>query len=175
MPHFDMSGVSVFVAMPTHRPLSIHTVTSLLATQETCLRHGIDIKVECRLGHPYVELVRDHLAYLFLCGQWTKLAWIDSDMQWQAETFMRLLALSTKLDVVGGAYVLKSEPVDWRNVGGIEGVVQRNEWGCVTTPTIRFAMGFTVVSRRVMEGLVDAMPKLPAADNGRQRPFGPVQ
>ena len=159
---FDLSGLSVMLAMPAHRNLHPATVTSMLRTQELMFRHGVGITIDVEHGGPYVECVRDRLAQVFLDGKWNRLAWCDSDMAWHAESFLRLLALSTELEVVGAAYVIKRDPPSFATITGIEegSPIRQNKFGCLTTDALKFGLGFTIVHRTVIEQLAAKSGKM---------------
>jgi hypothetical protein len=153
----DLSGVSVFVAMPAHRDLSPMTVMSLLESCRVASEHGIPVRVLIEPGISDVSLARTICVHRFLNqSDATKLFCIDSDMQWSPDSFMRMLALSTKVDVVIGAYPEKSEPIRFHL--GTPGCVTMNEYGCITAQSS--GLGFTIIDRRVIEAMADGAPRV---------------
>src|SRR5262245_59905496 len=108
---FSLAGISVMLAMPTHRDFPAGTVAGLLDTQYACLKSGIDFGGEFGKGSSLVHHARSKIAWTFLQEtRWNRLFWIDSDMAWKADAFLRILALSTVKDVVGAVYPYKREP-----------------------------------------------------------------
>jgi hypothetical protein len=83
--------------------------------------------------------------------------WIDSDMVWSPEAFMRMLALSTVVSVAVGAYSAKEEPLRFHGIG-TPGRVTQNEYGCI--PCTSGGLGFTIVDRKVIETLALDAPQI---------------
>lgn len=152
----DLSGVSVFVAIPAHRDLPPQTVISLLKTQRVLDKNNIPAEVLIEPGISDVEIVRSMCVHRFLETPATKLFWIDSDMTWEPDAFMRMLALSGKVDVVCGAYPAKEEPLRFHL--GTPGRVAMNEYGCI--PCRGGGLGFCIVNRPVIEQLAAKAPSI---------------
>lgn len=163
---FDMAGVSVMLAMPTHRDIPARTVQSLLETQHALASANIVSDIEMQVGGSIVHHARTKAAWHFLQSKCSHLFWVDSDMVWAAKDFMRLLALGTKLDCVFAAYPCRAEPI--RFFAAIEEckTYEANEFGCL--PVRGAGLGFCCVQRRVIEALAEAAPKLryPDVDDG---------
>src|SRR5262245_4019651 len=88
----DLRGISVFIAMPTHRDLPPQTVLSLLNTQTACMRHDVRLRTHIEPGCSVVALARSIVVHNFLMTDADKLFWIDSDMSWEADSFLRMVA-----------------------------------------------------------------------------------
>src|SRR5262245_27062208 len=138
----NMSDVSVFVAMPTTRDLPPQTVLSLLDTQSRLGKIGIPFVMLLEIGVSDIMLARSICVHRFLQDKANRLFWVDSDMQWEPDSFLRMLALSTKTDVVCGSYPMKREPLDF--LSGTPGAVTLNDYGCI--PFTSGGLGFTVVN-----------------------------
>jgi hypothetical protein len=152
-----MAGVSVLIAMPVHRDVSPQTVLSLLKTYSAAIEHGIPLRVLLEPGISDVEFARCICVHRFLDeSEATKLFCIDSDMEWEPEAFMRMLALSTKVDVVCGAYPRKTEPLEF--LIGTPGRVAMNEYGCI--PCTSGGLGFTVMDREVIVAMARKAPRI---------------
>lgn len=151
-----MAGVSCFLAMPTHRDIPAQTVVSLLETQSEMQARGIPLKVYLEVGGSLVHHARTSLVYQFLKTDSTKLFWVDSDITWKAADFIRLLALSTKMDVVCAAYPVKQDPPLFFLRYDESRVHQTNEYGCL--PVRGAGLGFAVISRNVIEQLSAKAP-----------------
>jgi len=160
----DLTGISVFVGMPTHRPLPPETVASLLKTQEACWIHGIPISLVIEKGSSIVTAARTKVAHSFLQGDCTRLFWIDSDMAWEASDFIKVLGLSSRMDIVGASYRMKSTQTKFMIGIPDEGVteIRTNDLGCFKWTGM--GLGFTCVSREVMEKLAEQAPKLSFPD-----------
>src|SRR5215471_19298754 len=153
----DLTGVSVLVMMPTTRDLPPQTVYSLLETQRIALEHDIRVRMLIEPGASSPSLARSICIHRFLyeTPDLTKAFWIDSDMEWDGDAFMRMVALSTKYDVVVGAYSQKQEPLHF--MLNTPGPVRPNELGCI--PAASGGLGFTICDRRVIEVLAERSPR----------------
>lgn len=156
MKSLDVAGLSVFLAMPAHSNISPLTVASLLNTKTECFERGIPLHIEINHGTHLPHHTRTQQAWSFLKTRCNRLFWIDSDMVWEAKDFTRLLALSTVMDVVAGAYIAKQDPPIFMFGGGLPEELEANEWGCI--PVGGLGLGFTCVSRIVVEFLAADAP-----------------
>lgn len=163
----SMAGVSVMLAMPTHRDIPWQTVGSLLETQTLMQSRGIPFEVQLQVGNSLVTHARSKIAHTFLQSDKTLLFWVDSDIEWEAESFLRICALSTRMDVVGAAYPAKKEPIVFFLDRSCSQEIEANEFGCLKVPG--WGMGFTAVNRRVIEALAERAPKLKF--NGSEEPI----
>jgi hypothetical protein len=163
----DMAGVSVMLAMPTHRDIPAGTVASLLATQDLLTAKRIPFEVQLQVGNSLVTHARSKIAHTFLKSDKSLLFWVDSDIEWEAKDFLRLCALATKMDVVGGAYPAKRDPIVFFLDPSSGGDIESNEYGCLKIGG--WGMGFTVMNRRVIEAVAAKSPKLKF--NGSNEPI----
>ncbi len=151
------------LAMPTHRDIPAATVRSLLETQDSLTRRGIPSLMEMQVGGSIVHHARTKAAWHFLQSEATHLFWVDSDIVWSADDFVRLLAIGTKLACVSGAYPCRAEPMRFfLGVDQAGKAYEANEYGCI--PINGLGLGFTVVQREVMERLADIVPRLEYPD-----------
>lgn len=154
----DLSGISVMVAVPVFDTLPAATVRALLETQAACLRRGIALDVEMNVGSTVFH-VRSIQAHRFLKGGCNRLFMIDADMDWTPDDFMRTLALSTKMDCVCGAYTARRDPpLFYISLDHENQVLDANEYGCL--PIGGVGLGFTVVSRELIQKLADKAPRI---------------
>jgi hypothetical protein len=166
----DIAGVSVMLAMPTHRDIPAGTVASLLATQERLHLRNIPYEVQLQVGNSLVTHARSKIANEFLKSDKSMLFWVDSDIEWKAPDFLRLCALATKMDVVGAAYPAKKDPIVFFLDPSSGGEIESNEYGCLKIGG--WGMGFTVCTRRVIEALSERSPKLKF--NGSDEPIAHI-
>ncbi len=159
----DLGGVSVMLCMPTHRDIPVETVSSLMETQALFQERDLSLNIQFQVGSSLVVAARSKIANVFLKSRCTHLFWVDSDIVWQADDFLRLLALCTKMPVVGAAYPAKRDPTLFFVGAEDKDCIESNEFGCV--PLTGIGLGFTVVSRAVMEALAEKAPKLRFPDN----------
>lgn len=151
----DLAGINVMVGIPAGRDLPALTVKSLLATQSLCRDRQVPLQLGMVIGSSVVQWARDEVVDLFLKSDATRLFWIDSDMAWRAEDFMRLLALSQYRDVICGAYPAKVDrPTFYVNHDGWP----QGEYGLIEIKGT--GLGFTVMARKVVEDLVARAPRI---------------
>ncbi len=159
---FDMTGVSVMLAVPVNRDLPWQTAQSLIETTILLKDKGIPFDVQLVVGSSIIEVARSKVADAFLKSGHTRLMMLDSDQTWKAQSIVRMLAMSTKMKVVVGAYPAKRDPPTFL-LSPIDGVVQSNEWGCI--PLKGLGLGFTIVTRDVIQALAEKAPKLVFPDS----------
>lgn len=160
-PTFSLEGVSVFIGMPTREAIPVPTVSSLVNTVTWLEQNNIPHFNSIVEGGTICS-ARCQIAKAFLEGNCNKLIFIDSDMAWEGPQFIRLLALSTKMDIVAGAYQGRYDPPDFHlrapdNVTEPD-QLEENEWGCIKLAGV--GMGFTAISRKVMETLAKTAPTI---------------
>lgn len=153
----DMAGVHVMLAMPTHRDINALTVRSLLETQGLFIQRGIPLDIEIQFGSSLIQHVRSKVAHRFLQSKATRLFWVDSDIVWKGSDFLRLVAMSSKLECVCGSYTRKSDPPEFMLNLDAE-TVETNEYGCI--PIKGAGLGFTCVHRHVVERLAGNAPRV---------------
>lgn len=160
---FDLSGLSVMVAIPVNRDFPWQTVQSLLETVSMLEQKGIRYRIQVVVGSSIVEVARTKVVHEFLKTDCNRLFMIDSDQTWKAKDAMRLIALSTKMSVVLASYPSKMDPPTFM-LSPIEGEVLSNEWGCL--PIKGIGLGFTIVHREIIKALSDKAPlaKFPSSD-----------
>ena len=164
---FDMAGVSVMLAMPTHRDINPLTVRSLLETQEACIKRGIQLEVQMQVGTSLVHHARTKAADLFLRSECNRLFFIDSDIVWSGDDFIRMVALSTRMECVTAIYTCKVDPPRFcLNVDDPTAVMKTNEFGCLPMQGGGMGLGYTIIQRGVIEELSAKAPlaKFPDID-----------
>lgn len=160
---FDMAGISVMLAMPTHRDIPPQTVRSLLDTQQALHERGIRFGIEMQYGSSLVHHARTKAAWRFLQGDYSKLFWVDSDVSWDGADFVRLLAMSSRMDCVCALYPAKTDDLTFFiNVENKDAEISTNEFGCIQVDGA--GLGFAVISREVMQRLADRAPLLEFPD-----------
>lgn len=142
--------------MPTHRDLPVDTVASLIGTVVALRERGIPHDITFNYGSSVVTSARNKATDCFLKTTCNRLFWIDSDMVWKAERFIRLLALSQTLECVMAAYRAKRDPPQF--IVDAVGSIETNEYGCL--PNVGTGLGFCCVQRGVIEALAERAPKV---------------
>lgn len=162
----SLDGLSVMIGMPAGRDLPPMTVKSLMATQALCQKRKIPFSFGMVAGSSVVQWARDEVVDLFLQGDMNRLFWIDSDMVWEPEQFIRLLALSQRREVVCAAYSAKKDQptfyVNW------EKMLTQDELGLLEINGI--GLGFTVMTRDVVVDVADKAERVIDDISGREVP-----
>lgn len=153
----DIEGLSVMIAIPTHRDIHPRTVASLTQTQAALTERGVRFSIEIDHGGSVVHHGRTKMAHRFLKGDHNRLFWIDSDMDWEPKDFIRVLALSTVMDMVAGAYRAKQEPPLFMVNLDKGQTLEANEWGCL--PFKGLGLGFCCIQRDVIEAVAEVSPR----------------
>lgn len=159
---FDLAGVKVMLAIPVNRDLPWQTTQSLVETVIALKDRGIPFDVQFVVGSSIIEVARSKVADAFLKSTCNRLFMLDSDQAWQAKDVIRLIALSTRMPIVLGAYPAKRDPPTFLMSPQAE--MESNEWGCI--PINGFGLGFTIVRREVIEALAKDAPRLQLDDSG---------
>ena len=162
----NLDGLRVAVGIPAGRDFHALTVRSLLETFSKCQTMGIPVQLALVANNAIVQWARDEVIDLFLQTNCNRLFWIDSDMVWDPNDFIRMLALSQKRDVVCATYPAKKEPTTF---------YVNHEPPLITDDLGLFeikgaGLGFTVMTRRVVEAMVDNSPKALDEITGKEIP-----
>lgn len=148
---------SVMLAMPIHRDVCWQTAQSLLKTGMLFQQQGIPLEVTFLTNCSVVDVARSILASQFLELKYDLLMMIDSDQTWEPEYIIRLMELSEHMDIICGLYPPKIEPITFYVASEENEPFDMNEWGCI--PTSGIGLGFTMVTRRVIEDLANVSNK----------------
>lgn len=152
----SIKGLSVFIGMPSHRDIPVETAISLIRTQYELLARRIENCIAINYGSSVVTSARNRTVDEFLKTDCNRLFWIDSDMVWEPSAFIRILALTSRLDCVMAAYRTKKDPETF--IIDADGRIETNEYGCL--PGVGTGLGFCCVRREVIERLADKAQKL---------------
>jgi len=152
-----MADIHVMLAMPTSRDIPRETVLSLMETQGLLQERNISFTLYLSDGGSLVHNARTKAAHHFLKSECTHLFWVDSDIVWKAEDFLRILALATKMECVAASYPLKRDDLQFvLNVKNPLQTVKSDEYGCIEVNSL--GVGFTCVQRKVIEELAAKAP-----------------
>lgn len=145
------------------------TAVSLLATVRVLDREGIKFKIEAPMGCSVVQWARSTIAGAFLKSDFSHLMWIDSDVVWTPNDFIRLLGFGAHLEVVGATYPFKKDPAQFLiNLAGEPGKAEVNGFGCVKVRSM--GLGFTLCKRKVLEKVAASKPIVHDRLNGPTYP-----
>jgi len=150
-----VKNFSVYFALPSYdSKVDIHFLMSMLATQRMLDKYGIRNGMGISQGDCYIQRARNELTADFLKNDYTHIFFIDSDMGWDPEKVLSLLALD--LPFVCGAYQIKNDQVPKKYVidplplkGGMH--FENNLIKLRGAPS-----GFMCVKRTVFEQMIDA-------------------
>ena len=109
----ELKRHKLFVATPMYGGMNHGLyMKSCLDLQTTMMRYGIEIKFSFLFNESLITRARNYLVDEFLRTEYTHLLFIDSDINFNAQDVIALLALDK--DVIGGPYPKKS--MNWGNI-----------------------------------------------------------
>ncbi len=140
------------------------TAVSLISTVRVLDKEGIKFKIESLTGSSIVQWARSVIAGKFLKSDCTHLFWIDADILWTPNDFIRLLGFGAHHDVVGATYPFKSDKQNFL-VNPIEpGKFDVNGHGLLRIKSM--GLGFTLCKRAVIEKVAADKPIVHDDHNG---------
>jgi hypothetical protein len=144
--------VSVYVGVPCYGPVEPSFVKSLCETLLVCREAGIAVELDLVSNCSLIAKARNEIAGRFLASDFDDLFYIDADIAFQAQDFVRILQRTEP--VVGGTYRAKTANVRYL----IEPVVpiERND-GLLKVSAI--GTGFLRIKRAVLEGMAPRMER----------------
>ena len=175
----DLKKNKLFVATPMYGGMSHGMyVKSCLDLQTMLIQYGVEVKFSFLFNESLITRARNYLVDEFLRSNCTHLLFIDSDIHYNPQDVVALLALDK--DVIGGPYPKKS--INWGNVahaartkpdlppGELEGlvgdyvfnVVKGTKQFSVTEPleVLEIGTGFMMVKREVFSKMEKQYPQL---------------
>ncbi len=109
---FDLKGLSVCFAIPAYDgKVPVDLMAAFIRTLNLFQAHNVKVTLLSERENGLVDSVRNRLVHRFLNEtDCQKLFWIDSDIVWNPDDALRLLALSTKNRIVAGTYQARKDP-----------------------------------------------------------------
>lgn len=158
---YDMAGKSVFIALPAYDfKVSLKLAISLARFSQTAAKHGIDIQIGSICGCSVVSRARNLLAQDLLDSNCDYLLFIDSDINFEPDHILRLLAWGSdpKKGIVAAVPRTRSENKNYIATLDYDedGQLTMNGMGLVRAK--RVATAFMLVRREVFETLVTQHP-----------------
>lgn len=142
------SHFNVMIGTPIgHRPSASYTL-ALAATVHSLARFGIAYQLHLLQGNCHVDDVRNEIIRDFLESGCTELFFIDDDVGWRPQSFLRLLEVPG--DIVAGVYCHRSDGETYPFHPG-EGLREANADGLYPMPKV--PTGFMRIRRPVLEAL----------------------
>ena len=175
----ELKKNKLFIATPMYGGMSHGMyVKSCLDLQNMLIQYGVEVKFSFLFNESLITRARNYLVDEFLRSDSTHLLFIDSDIHYNPQDVVALLALDK--DVVGGPYPKKS--INWANIahaartnpdlppGELESlvgdyvfnVVKGTKQFSVTEPleVLEIGTGFMLIKRHVFEQMEKAYPQL---------------
>jgi len=175
----DLKKHKLFVATPMYGVMNHGLyMKSCLYLQTTMYRYGIEIKFSFLFNESLITRARNYLVDEFLRTDYTHMLFIDSDIHFNAQDVIALLALDK--DVIGGPYPKKSmnwgniaqaarsqpdlDPKELENLVGeyVFNVVKGTQQFQVTEPleVMEIGTGYMMVKREVYDKMKDEYPTI---------------
>lgn len=147
---YNLKGLDVFIAMPVKDEIHPHTVVALMDTMALLREKGIPHQFAFQIGGTLCG-GRNAAVADFLASKANRLLFIDSDMIWKPDEIIRLLAMSTVMDIVVAAYPTRQEPAGFFVKVQDGQNIPANEHGCAAIDGI--GLGLSILHRRILEDL----------------------
>jgi hypothetical protein len=159
---YDMSGKSLFIALPAYDfKVSLKLAISLTRFGQTAIQHGITLQIGSICGCSVVSRARNLLAQDMLDSNCDYLLFIDSDINFEPEDILRLMAWANdpKKGIVAGVPRTRSETKTY--IASLEydanNDLTMNGMGLVRAE--RVATAFMLVRREVFVTLSETHPE----------------
>jgi hypothetical protein len=159
---FDMAGKGVFIGLPAYDfKVSLKLAVSLARFAQLAPKHGIDINIGSVCGCSVVSRARNLLVQDMLESDADYLVFIDSDINFEPEDILRLMAWAqdSKKGIVAG--VPRVRDVNKTYIADLDhdenGDLTMNAMGLVRAT--RVATAFMLIQRNVIETMIAAHPE----------------
>ena len=149
---------TVYIAMPCYDSVKINTMLSVIKLVQQLARSGIKVGINT-MKSPLIHQARNYLTSVFLTTEYEYLLFIDSDVEFEPESVMRMLV--AKKRIVCTPYRVKAENLDKhiytvefkdpKNIPFLPGGLVEIEAG----PT-----GLMLIERMVFERIIKNHPEL---------------
>jgi len=96
---------SIFIAMPCYDSVKINTMLSIFQMIQLLGKGGIEIGINT-MKSPLIHQARNYLSAVFLTTEYSHLLFIDSDVEFEPETILRMLM--AKKDIICTPYRAKN-------------------------------------------------------------------
>lgn len=167
---YQIAGRKIFFALPAYDfKVSLKLATSLVKFAMIAPQYGVQMQIGSICGCSVVSRARNLLARDFLDSDCTDLMFIDSDINFEPEDLIRLIAWTIDKGIVAGIPVARKKGKVFISTLDMDetGHVQMNSMGLVKAN--RVATAFMMVQRKVFEDMDTKMPGLEYWDENTQR------
>ena len=100
---------TIYIAMPCYDSVKINTMLSVIKLVQQLSKSGIKVGINT-MKSPLIHQARNYLTSVFLTTEYQYLLFIDSDVEFEPESVLRMLV--AKKDIVCTPYRTKSEQLD---------------------------------------------------------------
>ena len=165
----DMKKNKLFVATPMYGGMAHGMyMKSSLDLQGIMSKYGVETRFSFLFNESLITRARNYLVDEFLRSECTHLLFIDSDIHYNPEDVVALLALDK--DVIGGLYPKKALPISYV-INVKPGTQIIND----VFPVDTMGTGFMLFKRHVYEQLCEAHPECKYVDDvGLGKQFEPT-
>ena len=150
----------VFFATPCYGGMvTDRYLTSMLNTQKTLASMGVEFHISTIRNESLVTRARNILTAMFLASSCDVLAFIDADIEWDADSVIR--ALAHEKDIIAGAYPKKTLPIQYalnfkfRDRERQKLIVENG-----LVEVLDASTGFFFIRRSVIEKMIHKFPEL---------------
>jgi hypothetical protein len=157
----ELKQHKLFVATPMYGGMNHGLyMKSCLDLQTTMHRYGIEIKFSFLFNESLITRARNYLVDEFLRTDYTHMLFIDSDIHFNAQDVIALLALDK--DVIGGPYPKKSIELESLVGEYVFNVVKGTQQFQVTEPleVMEIGTGYMMVKREVFDKMKVEYPSI---------------
>jgi hypothetical protein len=169
---FNLAGRSLFVALPAYDfKVSLKLAISLAKFAQAAPQHGISIHIGSVCGCSVVSRARNLLAQDMLESECTDLLFVDSDINFEPEDILRLMAWTSdpKKGIVAGVPRTRSEDKVYISTLDHDENNQLTMNGMGLVRAKRVATAFMMVRREVFETLEREHPEWQYFDTKSER------
>ena len=163
---------SVFVAVPIRdNTVDAGCCMALLANIRHLDRAGFEVELHFEPGNAYIDDARNRIAKTFLASGKDRLLFVDSDLCFSPDAFLKLLAYNA--DIIAGIYPMKRDENQW-SITQIETDKDGFPMGDDATGLIDAKMaptGLMCIKRQVFERMAKEHPEWRINNNGGMMEF----
>jgi len=155
----DLAGRSLFVGLPTYDyKLHIGTVSGLLKLSQEVMALGVALRLGTVCGCSVISRARNVAVHDFLDTDATDLLFVDSDISFDGQDALRLMAAATDKDIVAGVYEARMPGKVYNVTLDLkDGAVLMDDNGLVRVQ--RVGTGFMLIRRHVLRRMQDEHPE----------------
>lgn len=149
---FDLSGLNVLITLPVYDgKIFVKCMAGVIEALK--LLPTVNIDIMYLEGSSLIQSARNELVSGFLEKEkYNKLVFIDSDISFKGKDLVRLLALSTKYNVIAAMYPIKNKDLKFKATPRTEdGKYVYDDLGIVEM--ISMPLGLSVIDKEVFESI----------------------